>query len=628
MHKSRLMTTFFLLPAFFLLGLSLPVFAQPEREMTTLKMFYDEDDIVVTPTRYPKSISRVAENVTVITADDIKAINAHTLADVLYYVPGVSVQLLGGPGSAPNVFMQGSNTRHILLLIDGVPQNNLADIFPDVGAVPVQAIERIEIIKGPASSTWGSSLGGVINVITKSPDETRKFGGVVSSSIGERNTGDYRGEVSGKVAGVGYYLSGGGLLSDGLLPHNGFHGGDFYTKLKYSPTERADLTFTLGYNRGARELGEVPLFGVSFDDDYQYIFTTLGLDYTITNDLSLELTLRSSWRDNEQRQNDLSTGLTLVDIESNQRNFGVGTKLVWIPRGHEVVFGTDFDSGHLESISIKDGKRRLEKWAIFLNDTVTLGDFSLTPGLRYDHTSTNGDFWSPSIGVTFALWESTVLRAYAARGFSTSPLFTTFGDGFYSVSNPNLKMESVWSYSLGMETTFLRYAWLKTTIFRHDISDLVGGVQLPDGRLTYVNQGKQRRQGVEVEVKTMPVFNTSLTIGYAFVDATDRDTGEIIPLVARNTYDVGILYDDRKSFRASLKGHYTQWNGEVADIGKSTAMIWDFSVSKKLLTFNVDRQSSVETFFSAHNLFNGAQYPAFPFRNPRRWFEGGVRIFF
>jgi len=596
--------------------------------MTTLKMFYDEDDIVVTPTRYPKSISRVAENVTVITADDIKAINAHTLADVLYYVPGVSVQLLGGPGSAPNVFMQGSNTRHILLLIDGVPQNNLADIFPDVGAVPVQAIERIEIIKGPASSTWGSSLGGVINVITKSPDETRKFGGVVSSSIGERNTGDYRGEVSGKVAGVGYYLSGGGLLSDGLLPHNGFHGGDFYTKLKYSPTERADLTFTLGYNRGARELGEVPLFGVSFDDDYQYIFTTLGLDYTITNDLSLELTLRSSWRDNEQRQNDLSTGLTLVDIESNQRNFGVGTKLVWIPRGHEVVFGTDFDSGHLESISIKDGKRRLEKWAIFLNDTVTLGDFSLTPGLRYDHTSTNGDFWSPSIGVTFALWESTVLRAYAARGFSTSPLFTTFGDGFYSVSNPNLKMESVWSYSLGMETTFLRYAWLKTTIFRHDISDLVGGVQLPDGRLTYVNQGKQRRQGVEVEVKTMPVFNTSLTIGYAFVDATDRDTGEIIPLVARNTYDVGILYDDRKSFRASLKGHYTQWNGEVADIGKSTAMIWDFSVSKKLLTFNVDRQSSVETFFSAHNLFNGAQYPAFPFRNPRRWFEGGVRIFF
>ncbi|RQW82117.1 MAG: TonB-dependent receptor, partial [Geobacter sp.] len=194
MHKSPYKTTFFLLPALFVLALSLPAFAQSEREMTTLKMFYDEDDIVVTPTRYPKSISRVAENMTVITAEDIKAINAHTLADVLYYVPGVSVQIFGGPGSAANVFIQGSRTRHILLLIDGVPQNNLTDVYPDVGAVPVQAIERVEIIKGPASSTWGSSLGGVINVITKSPDETRKFGGVISSSIGERNTGDYRGQ--------------------------------------------------------------------------------------------------------------------------------------------------------------------------------------------------------------------------------------------------------------------------------------------------------------------------------------------------------------------------------------------------------------------------------------------------
>ena len=118
---------------------------------------------------------------------------------------------------------------------------------------------------------------GVINVITKSPDESRKFGGVVSSSIGERNTGDYRGEVSGKVAGVGYYLSGGGLLSDGLLSHNGFHGGNFYTKLKSSPTDRADLTFTLGYNRGAREIGEDPLYGSLLTETINIFLLLWGL---------------------------------------------------------------------------------------------------------------------------------------------------------------------------------------------------------------------------------------------------------------------------------------------------------------------------------------------------------------
>lgn len=627
MHKSLHKTTIFLLPVLFLLTTFLTAFAQSEREMTTLKMFYDEDDIVVTPTRYPKSISRVAENMTIITAEDIKAINAHTLADVLYTVPGVSEQIFGGPGSAANVYIQGSSTRHILLLIDGVSQNNLADVFPDVGVVPVQAIERIEIIKGPASSVWGSSLGGVINVITKSPDESRKFGGVVSSSIGERNTGDYRGEVSGNVAGVGYYLSGGGLVSDGLLPHNGFHGGNLYTKLKYAPTDQANLTFTLGYDKGVRGIGEVPLYGISYDAEYQYLFATLGLNYAITPDLSLELSLRSLSQDNKQYTNDLPTGQLLEDIHTDESNFGAGTKLVWTPRGHEVVLGADFDSGHLESTSIKDGKQRLEKWAIFLNDTVTLGDFSLTPGLRYDHTSTNGDFWSPSMGVTFAPWETTVLRAYAARGFSIPSLFTTFGDSSYSVSNPNLKMESVWSYSLGMETTLLRYAWLKTTFFRHDISDLVGGLQLSDGRLTYVNQGKQRRQGVEVEMKSMPVYNTSLSFGYVFVDATDRETGETVPGVARNTFDVGLEYNDRKSLRATLKGHYIQWHGEPADNGSYTAMIWDLNLNKKLFE-STDNRRVVETFFSAHNLFNGAQYPAYPFRNPRRWFEGGIRFYF
>jgi vitamin B12 transporter len=150
-------------------------------------------------------------------------------------------------------------------------------------------------------------------------------------------------------------------------------------------------------------------------------------------------------------------------------------------------------------------------------------------------------------------------------------------------------------------------------------------VQLSDGRFTSVNQGSQRLEGIEVEVKSMPVFNTALTFGYAFVDGKNSETGETLPLVARNTFDVGLQYDDRKNIRATLKGHYIQWHGEPNDNGRYTAMIWDLFLSKKVYT---DEHRTMETFFSAHNLFNGAQYPAYPFRNPRRWFEGGVRFNF
>ena len=188
-------------------------------------------------------------------------------------------------------------------------------------------------------------------------------------------------------------------------------------------------------------------------------------------------------------------------------------------------------------------------------------------------------------------------------------------------------METVWSYSLGFETTLLRYAWLKTTIFRHDISDLLGIAQLPEGTLTSSTKASSVVRGWRWRLRPCRIFNTSLTFGYAFVDAKDRETGETIPGVARNTYDVGLQYDDRKSFRAVLKGHYIHWHGEPMDNGRYTAMIWDLYLTKKVFAFADERQT-LEAFFSAHNLFNGAQYPAFPFRNPRRWFEGGVRLYF
>ena len=181
-----------------------PAYAQIEEEMKILRMFYKEEELVVTPTRYPKPISQVAENVTIITAEQIESMNAHTLTDVLNTIPGIQVDIRGGPGSAATAHIQGSEFRHVLVMIDGVILNNLSESFADISAIPVQNIERIEIIKGPASSSWGSSLGGVIDIITKAPAQTKKIEGTLSASYGERNTGDYRSEFTGKVDNFGY----------------------------------------------------------------------------------------------------------------------------------------------------------------------------------------------------------------------------------------------------------------------------------------------------------------------------------------------------------------------------------------------------------------------------------------
>jgi outer membrane cobalamin receptor len=128
-----------------------PASAQSDEEMDILRMIYKDQDLV-TPTRSPKPISQVAENITVIDSDEIEAINAHTLSDVLLHVTGVQMDIQGGPGSITNARIQGSDQRHVRVIVDGVSLNNLSDNFADIGAFPVQRIERIEIIKGPASS--------------------------------------------------------------------------------------------------------------------------------------------------------------------------------------------------------------------------------------------------------------------------------------------------------------------------------------------------------------------------------------------------------------------------------------------------------------------------------------------
>jgi vitamin B12 transporter len=624
LHKKILITTFFL--GWLLVSGSRPVSAQPEKEMNTLEMFYDQDDIVVTPTRYPKSISRVAEDVSIITAADIKEVNAHTVTDVLLYVTGVQVAVRGGPGSYENVFIQGSAERHVLVMIDGVSQNGLAEGFADIGAIPVQNIERIEIVKGPASSVWGSSLGGVINIITKSPDDTHKFGGTVSGSIGSRNTGDYRGEISGEVGRLGYYLSGGGLLSDGLTTHNSFNGGNMYTRLQLAATDRADLTFTFGYNSGFRRVGNNPDLNVSQDEDFANLFSTISLDWLLINDLSLDLSLHAARREANMITYQLSTGLKQSDYDISDTVFGGNAKLTWTEKHHQMLAGVDFDLGELDGDIYTDGKQRLDKWAVFVNDTLTFGDFSLTPGLRYDYTSNSGDFWSPSLGATYTIAGNTILRADVARGFTSPPLSFTSSNHLNYIKNPDLKPETVWSYAAGFETTALRYLWLKTMFFRHDMNDVLTE-EAPSGRkpFTYVNKGKQRRQGVEAEIKTMPLYNTSLMAGYAYVEAKDRSTGGEITATPKYTFDVGIQYDDKKSFQATLKGHYIRWRIPPNEQGKFNAMTWDLNLSKKVFTHE---NRTIGLFFTANNIFNSAQFPIIYTRNPGRWFEGGVRFDF
>src|SRR6185369_6591009 len=145
-----------------------PAHGSGSEALQALGLTGEQDEQLATTSHFPRPLSKIAENVTVITSDDIARINAHTLSDVLQTVPGIQLDVVRTPGSGAVFFSIHNNlNRLVQVLIDGVPQNFLGNdnaAFP--GNIPVQQIERVEIVKGAASVAWGQALGWVINAIT------------------------------------------------------------------------------------------------------------------------------------------------------------------------------------------------------------------------------------------------------------------------------------------------------------------------------------------------------------------------------------------------------------------------------------------------------------------------------
>jgi vitamin B12 transporter len=596
-----------------------PAFAETEEDLQTLEMFYEGKDLVVSATRNPKPISQAAENITIVSAAEIEALGAHTLVDVLASVPGIQTADRGGPGFFAEFIIQGADVYHILVMLDGVTLNSSANQFIDIAAIPLQNIERLEIVKGPGSSSWGSALGGVINIVTKSPLEDKKLGGALSFTAGERQTRDARGEISGTLGRFGYYLYAGNLTSDGFRPNTAADHNNLYAKLCWKLPERGNLQFSIAYDRGTVGDGDSSSSNFFSRFSYRYLLSTLALNYPVTDKIALDFSLRTTSKRTvdfgnflgDDPANGITAGDPLSDIKSRESSDGGSAKLTWREGINSLAVGADFDHLNIDSDPNLTGGVKLfsDKYGVFLNDTFTIGAVAITPGIRYDRMRPVGDFFSPSLGAAWSLNDKTILRAYSARGYSLPVL------------SADSTQQKVITVQAGGETTLVPHLWIKTTLFLNYLSD-VSTYDYIAG--TYVNT-KQKKQGVEVEAKTTPFFNTALSAGYTFLDAKDRETGETLPNIPRQLVKLGLHYNDQHSLRGALIGRYVWWTNTSHNNPKGNAGIWDFNLAKKLFTAN---DLSLELFFNVHNLFNSAQYADESFRNARRWLEGGIRCTF
>jgi vitamin B12 transporter len=582
---------------------------EQEDDLLSLVLSADHDVAAIHP-RSPRPTSKIAENVTVITAEQIARLNVHTLTEVLNTVPGFQFDNIRTPGSIDYFSMQGATTSHIQLLIDGVPQNEFLEGFAQTGMIPVQIIDRVEIIKGAASAAWGSALGGVINVVTKSPDPEKAASGATSASYGESSTSDLRGELSGTVKRFGYYLSGGNLHSVGLLPNNRINQNNVYAKLVYSLPVKGTITLGLNYVDTFHGLYEVPP-PVDFHDtdDRRQYYTFLTFSYPLAERLSLELTGRYLSRHDTGHQGSMTTTDLYKDLRSKESTSGGKARLTWGDSSNNLATGIDFDqaaariSEDIQADPANNIDRSYLRWAAHANGTVTFGKLSILPGVRYDKTGVQNDYWSSTLGATYQLPGSTVLRAYAARGFSLPTA---------SFNNPPQKVTTVQS---GLEIGTIPFLWLKGTWFYNILKD----IEAIDGTGTITDQ---IRQGFEVEGRSLPLYGFFLTGGYTYTDIREKLTNNTIAGLPLHTTKIAVNYDNIPlGITGALTGYHSEWN---ADSNGKNDFVWDLSLTKKFNCYPL----APELFFKGNNLFNGAQYLDERYKSTPRWLEGGVRFKF
>ncbi|BCS53687.1 TonB-dependent siderophore receptor [Geobacter sp. SVR] len=581
-----------------------PGAARGADDTETLELLNAWQEQSATASRAPKPLSRTAENVTVVTSADVEALNAHTLADVLATIPGIQIDQRGGPGGLSFINIQSSNFNHVLVLVDGVPINTSGN-FSDTALIPARVIERIEIVKGAASSSWGQALGGVISVTTKTPEPGRRVGGAADASLGERGTDDTGVSLSGTSGRLGYFLSGGYFGSAGLIPYHSFYSRNLFSRLTWDLPDKGQVWGTFGYTKSDnRGDAYVPLIDFQEKQDVKQLIASVGLRKSLANNIELEIAGRHLASSSDYLSSTISTGMEDPVQNFRDRLYGGWAKLTWREKNNLLVMGGEYD--HIESDLPTPAFVKIKHWGVFLNDTLDLGPISLIPGVRFDRTTGRSDAFSPSMGIVWRITDETLVRGYTGLGYS-----------LVDVANTNV--ERIWTTQVGMESQAIPYVWLKGTLFRNQMWH----IQTWDFTSLAYRPEKQIALGAEIEARTVPVWNTSLSSGYTFTDTT-RSNGSQVFGAPRHTVQLALRYDD-KTYRGMLTGRHIWWNADPAFEARYFGLIWDLHLGAVLYK---REDCALELFFSGHNLFNGAQFSDSFLLKPSRWFEGGVKVRF
>ena len=587
------------------------------------------DEVVVTATRIEESIEDVAQDVTVITKKQIESGSYQSISDIIRNVAALNVIEYGNRGSASTVSMRTSTAEQVLVMIDGKRLNKPGDGQVDLNtvSVPLENIERIEVLRGASSALYGAdAMGGVINIITKIPDQPFTN---LSVSYGRFVTKDISLSTSRKINNAGFYLSLSKESSDGPRKNSDYDAAAVSTKLTYAFTKDIRADITLDYNhKDAGSPGPVTwLTPLASQEDENFL---AGIDVKIKDTL-LKLYSHNARIDYVNPGSENNTHRNHILGLDLQHSLSIGPSNL-LTGGIE-IFQEDINSSDNINDANSIGKHGRTRKGIFLQNETSLTEKAiLTIGLRYDSIASEERF-SPKASVLIKLPWQTNLSLSAGQGFRVPEMNALYWpDTDWAVGNPDLKPEKSTEYEINVQKFFGNTGHIKVVGFEKRSTDLIqwGAPVTNPFKWSPVNVAKARIRGFETEGKLhLDVFDLGLS--YTFMDPEEwiRDIPSLpiirtkIPFSTRHqikgSASVYPMKDTTVSFEASYISRYIVRKGDPG-----CYFLLDGKISRKIKL----PKGTTEIFITGKNILDRDYQTTKDYPMPPVRFSGGISYSF
>ena len=566
-------------------------FSQEKKEIQAL------DTVLIKSTRIDLPFKENARTIQVISAEFIKNSAATNVADLLQQVAGVDIRRRGTAGSQADLYIRGGGFDQTLLLIDGIKMDDAQTGHHTMNAaLPIEVIERIEIIKGPAARVFGqNAFTGAINIVTKSTLANTASVNIEAGSFGQLNGSVTVGkefENSSIIAHVGI------LTSDGYRHNSDYENKNYLLKGVFNKKEQPIEVIATFFDKKFGANG----FYASATATEQYEETQsslLGASTTFRTE-KFKITPRVYWKRGQDEY------VYIRDNPSVYRNLhitnkvGVETNASYTSDIGITGFGVDISRVFISSNNL--GKRNRTMANLFLEHRFKFADgkIDITPGVAVTYFSDFKFHAFPGLDIGFKLSDN--LKAYGNLGVTYR--IPTYTDLYYNdrstIGNSNLKPEEAFAQEIGLKFNSGRFT-SSVAIFNRDADNLIDFIR-PDVTSKYeaTNIAKVNTKGFELNTDyrfKLNEFNQTLSFGYNYLNDDILDQNKDLSRYSLNTLKHQFITRFESKLFKNVRQNIIYKHAERT-IGTSYN-VWDASVIVAVNTFNFT--------VTANNIFN-AEY--------------------